>query len=653
MSAPIRIDRPHRPTRAPDDRSRTYGELLIHRAAATPDTPAHFEKGERGWQAISWRAFDRRAAAVAAGLERLGIAIGDRIAVLGPTSVAWADFDLGGAYAGTPVFGIYPRQSADQVRFLLEDSQCRVVFVAEEEELETLIAAASGLDSLVAIVPWSTALFARFEDADPRVTSPEVFAGEPMTADDVAARQDRIEPDDPAVLIYTSGTTGRPKGAVLSHRNLVAFAESLDAMRFFFEDDLLLSFLPMAHVSERVFGFVGRIHAGVPAAYATSIGAVIAELPEVGPTVFGSVPRIYEKAYDKVQGGVARAPMPVRALFDWALRVGRRRAARVLEGRPVPNLLALKSRLAHRLVYHKVHAAFGGRVRMMVCGAAPISRDVLDFFWATDLPIFEAYGLTEASGGTHINLPGAVRLGSVGRPLPNLEHRIADDGEVLLRGDLIFGGYLGNEGATREALDEDGWLHTGDIGKIEDDFLTITDRKKHLIITAGGKNVAPATIEGAIKGQSPLISQLHAHGDRRPFVSALIAPSPLETLTWGHENGVLEKSRVDALIAELMADPQSRSAALSEAMAEVVARDDFLALFIPPVQRGNRKLARVERVRRFTVLERDFSQEDGELTPTMKMKRKAIEETFRDRFDRLYDDPTYGLDAEAKRAPST
>lgn len=650
MSESILVDRPPRPATPVAAKAATYGELLIQRAAHSPDQAAHFEKVDGAWRAITWQSVYERAAKVAGGLAELEIGAGDRIAVLGPTAPAWVDYDLGGALVGASVFGIYPNQSPEQVRYLLEHSGCRCVFADGDHELETLLVATQddgAAPQLRAIVPWSESLFARFQHRDRRLLAPQRFAETALARTEIETHQARLDADDPAILIYTSGTTGPPKGAMLSHRNLLAFATAFsDAFRYR-ENDLLLSFLPMAHVSERVFSFVARLNLGVAAAYATSISTVIAEVPEVRPTIFGSVPRLYEKAFAKVQGDVARSPSALRRIFDWALAVGRRRAELSREGASMPLGLALQCRLAHRLVFRKIHAAFGGRVRWMVSGAAPISREVLDFFWAVGLPIFEAYGLTESSGGSHVNLPGAVRLGSVGKPLPGVEQRIAEDGEVLLRGPTVFSGYFDNEAATREAIDADGWLHTGDIGTIDEQgFLSITDRKKHLIITAGGKNVAPATIERAVKGESPLISQIHLHGDRRPFISALIAPSPLETLAWGRDHGVLDAESVARLIAELTEDPQSRSSDLAEAMAKVVAKSDFQALFVEPVLAGNRKLARVERIRRFTILDRDFSQEAGELTPTMKMKRKVIEEKFAALFDRVYDDPSFGLDAE-------
>ena len=404
----------------------------------------------------------------------------------------------------------------------------------------------------------------------------------------------------------------------------------------------------MAHVTERCLSFCGRIATGVPAAYASSVGAVLEELPEVRPTVFGSVPRIFEKLYTRVQSEVAKSSPVKQAIFRWADGVARRRLRARLAGESPGPLLELQHRLGMALVFKKIHARFGGRVRACITGAAPIAHDILEFLWAIEMPILEAYGMTEATVVTHINRLESFRLGTVGQPVPGIECRLGDDGEVLLRGPLVFKGYFKNAEATASTV-VDGWLHSGDIGSIdEQDFLRITDRKKHLIITAGGKNVAPANIERAIKNQSPLISQVHAHGDRRPYICALIAPSPLETLEWGEKNGLLSGEDVARLGAELMADPSARSDALGAAMAKVVTERRFQELYREPVQRGNRDLARVEKVRRFFLLDRDFSVEGGEMTPTMKMKRKAIEEKYQDLFDRVYDDPDFALEAETE-----
>jgi long-chain acyl-CoA synthetase len=335
----------------------------------------------------------------------------------------------------------------------------------------------------------------------------------------------------------------------------------------------------------------------------------------------------------------------VQRIFAWAKQVGWQRAQYVLDDRPVPAALRLQYALADRLVFSKIKAVFGGRIRYFVTGAAPTPRPVLEFFWAAGLPIYEVYGMTEATVATHMNVPSAVRLGTVGRPLGPMEHRIAADGELLLRGPWVFKGYYKNEAATAEII-KDGWLHTGDIGTIDGaGYLRITDRKKHLIITAGGKNLSPGNIESAIKEQDALISQVVPHGDNRPYVSALIAPSPLETLEWGVQHGVLGQAELAARQQELVANPSGRTEALNAAMAQVVTHPDFQRRFIDAVRRANQHLAHVEQVRRFVLLDRDLSQEHGEMTPSMKVKRKEVERLYAQQLDRLYADEKYGLNA--------
>lgn len=636
---------PHAPTTTTAPDARTLGDMFTRRARRSGDAPAIFEKRDGRWAPTSWRAFWDQAAAVTRGLDALGLDAGDRVAVLGPTKAPWAIYDMGGQLGGYVTLGIYPKQSVEQLRYLLEHSDARVVFVDEEAEARNVIAAAEGVDNVIAIVPWSDAVYQALRDSDSRVTPPSAFAGEPLDEAAVVARQEAIDPDATAILVYTSGTTGPPKGAMISHANVLAVLSETQTHHLeFYQDDLALSFLPMAHVAERVLAFYGRIATGMAAAYATSNATVLTELAEVQPTVFGSVPRIFEKAYSKVQSELAKKPAAVRRIFAWAVRVGTACVKRELAGEAVPFGLRAQRAIADRLVFKKVRAAFGGRVRFFITGAAPIALEILEFFWAAGLPVYEAYGMTEATVITHINRPGAARLGSVGRIIEPMEQRIAADGEILMRGPFVFKGYYKNEEATAATV-VDGWLHTGDIGSLDaDGYLSITDRKKHLIITAGGKNLAPANIEKAIRETTPLIAQVHAHGDRRPYVSALIAPSPIETLEFGVTQGVVTAQEVERHTAELMASPTTRSAELEAAMAKAVATPAFRQVIRAAVAQGNARLAQVEQVRRFAILDRDFSQGHGEVTPTMKLKRKAIEENHAALFDRVYTDEGFGLE---------
>ncbi|MCA9516133.1 MAG: AMP-binding protein, partial [Myxococcales bacterium] len=434
----------HLPVTVVASEARSLGEMFRLRARRSGDAAAIFSKDGAGrWQETSWRGFYEAAARVAAGLDGLGLALGDKVAILGDTKAPWAIHDMGAQLGGYVTLGIYPKQTVEQVAYLLDHSDARVVTVDSEPEARTVLAALAGgtPNRVVAVIPWTAALYERLKDADPRVTSPSVFEGAPLSEAAIDKRLDAIEPDDTAIFIYTSGTTGPPKGAMIAHRSILALLASQEDYLEFFQDDVSLSFLPMAHAAERVLAFYGRISTGVATAYASSTAAVLEELREVGPTLFGSVPRIFEKAHAKVYGELEKKPAAVRRLFAWAVKIGTERVRRELAGEPLTPWLRAQDALADRLVWKKVRAAFGGRIRFFVTGAAPIARQILEFFWAARLPIFEAYGMTEATVITHINRPGGTRLGSVGQIIAPMEQRLADDGEILLRGPFLFKGY--------------------------------------------------------------------------------------------------------------------------------------------------------------------------------------------------------------------
>jgi len=404
----------------------------------------------------------------------------------------------------------------------------------------------------------------------------------------------------------------------------------------------------MAHVAERIMSFYGRIAQGTAAAYASSIPAVLEEVQEVRPTLFGSVPRIFEKAYDKIQAEVEKASPSKQRVFRWAEGTARE-MVRVWQAGESPSLgLQLRYRAADRLVFSKLRRVFGGRVKYFVTGAAPIARDVLDFFWGAGFPIYEVYGMTEATVVTHANRPGATRLGSVGKPLGFVEDRLAEDGEILIRGKTVFQGYYKNPEATAEAIDAEGWLHTGDIGKRDaDGYLYIVDRKKHLIITAGGKNLTPANIENTIKTRDPIISYVHAHGDRRAYVTALLTLSPLESLDYALGLGLVESQQeAEEIRAAIMENPFARPPALTPILKQLSDNPKLHARIIEAVRRGNEQLSRVESVKRVIVLDRDLSLDEDEITPTLKVKRKNLEKKFATLFDELYADPQKGLTIE-------
>ncbi len=622
----------------------TLGGLFRLRVKRSRTQPAIFEKRDDRWQETTWQQFYDQARAVAKGLLDLGLKPGDRVAILGPTRARWAIYDMGAQLAGMVSFGIYARQATDQIRFLVDHSDAQAVLVDGEEEAAKVLEAVAGLDQVRAVIPWTERLFAELEQRGERVTSPRVLDGDPLEEERIDEIQEAIDSSDTAIFIYTSGTTGPPKAAMITHGNILALLASQDTFLDLHEDDLSFNFLPMAQAAERVLGFFGRINSGVATAYATNTGSVLQEIKEVGPTLFGSVPRIFEKAYAKIQSEVDAKSLPAQQAFAFAVDVARQAARYRQEGRALPLWLKAKYAVADRLVFRRVRQEFGRRPRQFVTGAAPIKVGILEFFWGAGLDIYEVYGMTEATVVTHANQPGQVRLGTVGKVIEPMEHKIADDGEVLVRGPWVFKGYFKNPEATA-ALVPDGWIHTGDIGTIDiDGYLRITDRKKHLIITAGGKSVAPATVENAIKNQEPLISHVHAHGDKRPYVVALITPSLSEALEFGVAHEIIDPETVAELTEEDTANSTARSEALQSVLARVVSHADFVARIQAAVRAGNGRIARVEWVKRFVILDRDFSPDRGELTPTLQIKRKVIESKHAALFDRIYDDDGFALE---------
>ncbi|MDI1436753.1 AMP-dependent synthetase/ligase [Polyangium sorediatum] len=623
--------------------ARSLADLFLRRAAATPTAVAWKAKKNGEWRSTTWAEFKARAMALATFLAKRGLAPGDKIGIVGSTRPEWCICDVGGQLAAVVTVGAYPTLAPGQLAYVLDHADVRVVFVEGKDEVEKILAVKHEVPKLELVVVWDTRGLEETLRQHAWLMGWDEALEAPGDASLVAARVEAIDPDDTALFIYTSGTTGPPKGAMISHRNILV---TLGGVHFnaFSRSDISLSFLPMAHAAERILAFWGRIDFGIATAYATSVPAVLEELKEVRPTLFGSVPRIFEKAYARIQTEVDKAPPARKKVFRWAESA----ALVVVEAWQRGDEPSLPARLAHRvadkLVFSRVREVFGGRVKRFITGAAPIPRPILAFFWAAGLPIYEMYGMTEATVVTHGNRPDQVRLGSVGRALPFVEDKIAEDGEILVRGPNVFKGYYKNPEATREMIDEEGWLHTGDIGRKDaDGFVFIVDRKKHLIITSGGKNISPANVENEIKASDTFISQVHAHGDRRPYCTAIVTIHPLEAVEWAKARGHLGDAQADALRRALLASPLSRPPGLAPVMEKATTDPEVQKRIASAVRRANTKLARVEGIKRIHLLERDFSLEEDEVTPTLKVKRKTIEKKFAQVFDRLYEDPGFGI----------
>jgi len=624
-------------------RANTVGEMFLKRVERDGDKPAFYFKEGDEWQPVGWNAFAEQSGAIASYLLGLGVQIQDKVCVVGSTGPAWCYCDVGGLLAGAVTLGAYPTLTPKQLAYILDHADTKVAFVEGIEEINKILARRDELTQLEKVIVWDTTGAESLMKSHNWIVPFEQVLQTPVDHAAIEARVAAVDPNSTAIIVYTSGTTGPPKGAMISHDNILSVMRNQDEAFSIHEGDVGLSFLPMAHVAERVLAFYGRINTGMGTYFASSIAKVLEEVTEVKPTLFGSVPRIFEKAYAKIMSTVEQAPPTRQRIFRWAERVGREAVQRWQAGRPIPFGLKLKYGLADRLVFSKLRAVFGGRVRYFITGAAPIAPEILEFFWAAGFPIFEMYGMTESTVITHANVPGHVKLGSVGRPLSIVEDRIADDGEILIRSKVVFQGYYKNPEATAETI-IDGWLHTGDIGKKDEDgCVHILDRKKHIIITAGGKNLTPANIENEIKASDPMISQAHAHGDKRKYLVALVTVGASEAVDWARQQKTIDDATADKHIKDLTENPLGRSAEL-QALLEQVSRDaEVQQRIVSSVKRANETLSRVETIKKIHIVNREFSVEEDELTPTLKLKRKNIEAKFMETFDQLYADEAFGL----------
>lgn len=621
---------------------RNIPELFIKRVNISYGKLAYRYKTQQGvWRDVSWGEFKKYVDSLTTFLIKNGVSKGDKISILSDTRPEWCIADMAILSSGATTVGLYPTLSSSQIEYILNHSDSKMLFVENKEKLEKFLPI-SGKTQIRKVIIFDPSGLSDNQDVLPLSKIIEKFQPD---QDEIEKSISAINQDDIAVLVYTSGTTGNPKAAMISHGNIISFLSSFDDFANTLElseDDISYHFLPMAHVAEHIAGFFGRINLGLPAAYATSIKAVVDEIREVKPTVFGAVPRIFEKAYARIREEVAKQPERRQKIFRWAENVGREYVRYMNEKKPIPLSLKLKYALAYNLVLKRIREAFGGRVKYFITGAAPIPYEILEFMWACKLYIYEVYGLTEATVITHANTPVEFKLGTVGKPIKSVESKLAEDGEILIKGPTVFKGYYKDEKATKEAIDEEGWLHTGDIGELDKDgFLKIKDRKKHIIITSGGKNITPAEIENKVKAMDIIISQVHVHGDRRPYIVALITLNPSEALEFAIKEKILnddEIKKARSVLEELQEKPLSRPQGLDELMSKIVKNEKVYERVSKAVQKANSELSRVENIRKFRILERDFYIEEGEITPTLKVRRKTIEEKYKHIFDQMYRD---------------
>jgi long-chain acyl-CoA synthetase len=574
------------------------------------------------WRSVTWREFGETVHAVGHGLIALGVQPGDVVSVLANTRKEWLYADLGALAAGGVSSGIYPTDSPAQVEYLCADSDTRVLFVENEEQLDKALEARVRLPRLRSIVVFDTKGLESF--SDPQVTTLErlVEEGRALAAREPALWEQRLHargPDDLAILIYTSGTTGRPKGAMLSHRNILHTLRGLNRAGALDERDERIAFLPLCHVAERVVGSYISLYDGARINFVEHPQTVPENVREIQPTHFGAVPRVWEKFYSAVRIAVAEGTKLEQWAYARAIDCGGRVADLVVDGRPVPTLLKLAWRCWDFVCLANIRRMIGiGRARLLVTGAAPISPDLVRWYLSLGVPMAEVWGQTECCGVATIMPIARIRPGSIGTAAPYNEVRLAEEGELVVRGDNVFLGYLNQPEKTAEAL-RDGWLRTGDVGTVDaEGFYRITDRMKDIIITAGGKNVTPSEIENQLKF-SPYITDAVVIGDKRPYLVVLVMID--------QENG--ERFAQDRDI------PFTNYASLCRA-------PEVQELIRGEVERVNRQFARVEQVKDFRLIEQQLTAEDEELTPTMKLKRKFVNQKYASLIESMYAGPAAG-----------
>jgi long-chain acyl-CoA synthetase len=584
---------------------RTIARLWRDAVAAGRTHPAYLvEEGGGGWSPVTWPEADELVRAYASGLLARGVRKGDAFGLLARNSLEWALFDYAFGLIGAVGVPIYANSAPKDVGYLLRHSEAVGVLCEDAEQRAKVDEVADELPQLRHVLTYA--------DLDALAAEGRAFAAERPTALDEASSS--ISEDDLFTIIYTSGTTGPPKGCMISHRNYYAMAAVSDRMESHYRpDDVMLLYLPLAHNFGRLMHLSGA-YVGFTIAFLPEPLRVGEALLEVRPTVLPSVPRVFEKVHTAVQARFDEATGLRRRLIDWSLPIGREVSRLHAEGKPVPRTLALKHRIADRLVFSKVRERVGGRLRLPISGGAPLAPEIAEFFDAIGIRILEGYGLTECTTAASTNRPERYRFGSVGPPLPGFEVRIDEDGEILIRSETVFQGYFKDPEATAQVLTPDGWLRTGDIGTLDEDgFLHITDRKKDIIVTAGGKNVAPQNLENDLK-TSRYVSQALVVGDRRPYVAALITLDPEEISRWAAARGIAGD------VATLARDERVRE------------------LIQGVVDEVNRERSRYEQIKRFAILSRDFTMDAGEVTPTLKLRRRAVMEHFQAEIDALYAD---------------
>jgi long-chain acyl-CoA synthetase len=594
--------------------SETLATMFWSRVDKSADGPAQMSKRHGAWTTLAWREVGEVVRELALGLIALGRQRGDAVALLSASRAEWVQADFAIFSAGCVTVPVYPTYPPDLIAYVINDSGARTIIVEDPGQLAKVLEAREKTPGLQQII-----VMTGYEATQPpkMVMTWDVLRrlGRDSANQQAAVLAERLaatSPDDLASIVYTSGTTGPPKGVMQTHRNHLAAQRNSESAAPCEEGWVHLLFLPLAHSFARLESFLG-VYRGLCTAFAENLDKVGDNLKEVRPHFICSVPRVFEKVYAKILSGVEAGSPAKKKIFHWAIGVGREVSRHQQRGQPLPAGLRVKRAIAHKLVFSKLHAALGGRLQWAISGGAPLSREIAEFFHSAGILILEGYGLTETCPAATFNRPTRFKFGSVGQALDNVEIKIAADGEILIRGANVARGYLKQPEATAEVFEPSGWFHSGDIGRLDDEgFLFITDRKKDLIVTAGGMNIAPQNIENMLKAD-PFISQAMVYGDRKPYPVALITVNAEELAKFAREQGILAT------------DP-----------AVVVKHPKVLERVGRIVEEKNSQLQSYAKVKKFTVLPVDFSQEGGELTPTLKVKRKIVSNKYLTTIEELY-----------------
>lgn len=587
----------------------TLSQLFLNTVKSYPkdDLILYKEKGQ--YVPISTDEFANRVKYFSLGLRELGLEAGDKLIILSENRPEWIITDLANLCLGGITVPIYPILVPEQVKYIINDSDAKVVVCSNQEQWQKVEAAKSELTKVTHYItflseaPEGVLTFAEVMRRGEKVAqeNPELFE----------RKASEVNPDDLASIIYTSGTTGAPKGVMLTHSNFVSNVTTCAHLLPYSDKDTALSWAPLSHVMERTVSYA-YLYKGTTIGYVETMETLIDNLGEVRPHVMVLVPRVFERFYSGVMDNVLSYPLLKRKIFFWATKVGRKYAQKKLEKQPISGWLKFKRNLAHKLVFSKVYKKVGGRIRFFISGSAPLSKDIAEFFYAMGIVVLEGYGLTETSPVISLTTFENPKFGAVGKPIPGVEVKVAEDGEILTKGPHVMKGYYKMEAETNEAF-EGGWFHTGDIGYLDEEgFLIITDRKKDIIVTAGGKNVAPQPIENLLK-TNPYISNVMVIGDRKKFISALVVPEFEKLEEYAKSRGISYES-----------------------ISDLTRKEEILNFMLSEVEKSTPNLARYEKIKKIALLDREFDIGKDEVTPTLKIKRNIVEKKYKDLIDAFY-----------------